>query len=54
MGDRYISYFSCPKCKTRVELYDAPSCMLYVNEQQNATDRDYAEAIHDRLNVDSQ
>jgi len=30
MGDRYISYYDCPKCGEEVELYDAPSSVMYV------------------------
>lgn len=32
MGDRTYSYYNCPKCgkKSGVEIYDAPSSLLYV------------------------
>ena len=32
MGDRYITYTDCPKCggKGTLEIYDAPSCLQYV------------------------
>lgn len=34
MGDRTVSYYDCPNCNTvnGVEIYDAPSCRLYIEE----------------------
>jgi hypothetical protein len=31
MGDRYTYYYDCPKCgkKNGVEVYNAPSCLMY-------------------------
>lgn len=29
MGDRYISYYPCPKCGREIEEYDAPSCTMF-------------------------
>ena len=48
MGDRTYSYYDCPKCQTRsgVEIYDAPSCLLYVEACQHCdfkVDLDYYE-----------
>ena len=30
MGDRYFSYYPCPKCGAEIEEYDAPSCTMFV------------------------
>ena len=37
MGDRTYTHYDCPKCgaKNGVEIYDAPSCLLYVEACQH-------------------
>lgn len=46
MGDRYISYYECPVCGGTVEIYDAPTCLLYVemcHDCEYKVDLDYYE-----------
>lgn len=56
MGDGRYSYYDCPKCgaKWGVEIYDAPSCMLYVGSCQYCdykVDLDYYETDPDTLEL---
>lgn len=53
MGDRYIYFYDCPKCglKNGVEVYDAPSCILFSEHCNNPEcdfrgNRDYYEVDH--------
>lgn len=54
MGDRYYSYYNCPKCgeKNGVEIYDAPSCLQYLEACQYCdykVDLDYYEETENCL-----
>jgi anaerobic ribonucleoside-triphosphate reductase len=56
MGDRTTYYYKCPKCgrENGVEVYDAPSCLMYVESCQFCdykVDKDYYEVDENHITL---